>query len=137
MPGQAAPGEVRPVAEIDHAPREAFIHRHIRLAGERVARVKPGAVTPHALFVAQRLDERLAQRDAAILDGVVVVHLDVTVATQVQVHRRVLCEQCQHVIEERDAGVDFRFASAVDVQAEPNLRLAGVAFDLCLSWLHS
>ena len=127
---------MRPVAEVDHAAREALVHRHVRLAGERVTRVEPGAVTPHALLVAKRPGERLAKRDAAVLDGVMMIHLDVAVATQVEIHRRVLREQRQHVIEERNAGVDFRLAPAVDVQAEPNLRLAGVAFNLCLAWLH-
>ena len=98
--------------------------------------MKAGTVTPHALLVAQGLDECLAKRDAAILDRVVMIHLDVAVAPEVQVHRRVLREQRQHVVKERDTGGNLRLALAVDVEAEPDLCLRGVAFDLCLARLH-
>jgi hypothetical protein len=73
---------------------------------ERSARVKARAVTADALLVAQRLRERLAERDAAILHGVVRVHREITFTAQVQIHHGVLGEQSQHVVEERDAGAD-------------------------------
>src|ERR1019366_2770616 len=51
---QPAPDEMRPAAEIHHAAREAFVHRHIRLAGERILRMKTVAITADAAFVAER-----------------------------------------------------------------------------------
>src|SRR6266576_4975695 len=56
---QTAPDQMRPAAEINHAPRQAFIHRHEGLAGEWIARVKSRAVTAKPALVPQRLDERL------------------------------------------------------------------------------
>ncbi len=38
-----------------------------------------------------------------------------------------LGKQCEHVVEERNAGGNLRLAFAIDVEVEPNLRLAGVA----------
>ena len=60
---------------------------------------------PDARLVAERLGERGADRDAAVLDGVVAVDLQVALARDVEVPPGVLAELLQHVVEERDAGV--------------------------------
>src|SRR5262245_46933627 len=52
---QLAPDQMRASAEVDHAASQAFIHRNVGFAGERVARVKPGSVTANAFLVTQRL----------------------------------------------------------------------------------
>ena len=49
---QATPNEVRPIAEINHAPCKAFVHWDERLTSKWIARIEPGAVTPDTLLVA-------------------------------------------------------------------------------------
>jgi len=49
--------------------------------------MKTRTVTADALFVTQRARERLAERDAAILDRVMGVHFQITAAAQLQIHR--------------------------------------------------
>ena len=107
------------------------------LASERISRIKASAVTPDAAFVAERLRERLPERDAAILDGVVRVHLDVAFADQFQIHHGMFGEQREHVVEERDAGADGGFAGAIHIEGELNLRLARDAVDLRLPRFHA
>ena len=57
------------------------------------------------------------------------VHFEVAVAAQVEVHRGMLGEQGEHVVEKGDAGVDFGFALAVEIKRDGNLGFERVAFD--------
>src|SRR5687768_13079233 len=57
---QPAPNQAGTAAEIDDTSREAFIHRHIALASERIARIESRPVTANAFLVAQRLRKSLA-----------------------------------------------------------------------------
>ena len=98
--------------------------------------MKPRAVTADAPFVAERERERLAERDAAILDRVMGVHFEVAFAAQLQIHRRVFGEQHQHVVEKRDAGFNRGFSPAVEVEADGDAGFFGVARDFCLPDFH-
>ena len=117
---------MRPSAKINDAAGEAFIHRHVSLTRKRIFWMKAGAVTAKAALVAQGDGEGLPQGDAAILDGVVRVHLQIAGATEFQIHRRVFREQREHVVEKGDAGFDRGFALAVKVQADGNAGFPGV-----------
>src|SRR5436190_1369265 len=77
----AAPNQVRPAAEIDDTPRKAFIHGHMRLAPERISRIKTGPISPNAFFISQRLNKSLPKGNPAIFDRVMRVHLEVAFAT--------------------------------------------------------
>ena len=63
-----------------------------------------------------------AERDAAVLHGVVAVDLQVARARHVEVEPRVLAELLEHVVEERDAGVGGRRARPVEVRARRRCR---------------
>jgi len=126
---QPAPDEVRPAAEIHHAAGETFIHRHIGFAGEGIFRMKAVAVAADAALVAERDGDGLAERDAAVLNGVVRVHGEIAGAAQIQIHRRVLRKQREHVVKEGNAGFDFGFSRAVEVEAEGNFGFQRVPFD--------
>src|SRR6185437_10493043 len=67
-------------------------------------------------LVAERLAQRLAERDRGVLDGVVRVYLDVAVRADPQVNAAVLAELAQHVVEERHAGRDIAGTRAVEVE---------------------
>ena len=138
--GQVAhstPDQKRPTAEIDYASREAFIHRHITFAGKRIPRVETGAIAANPFLVAERFQEGLAQSDAAILDGVVSVHLEVAFATQVQIDHRMLRKERQHVVEKRDAGFDQRFPAPVNVQFDKDVRLFADSLHLSVPLFHT
>ena len=94
------------------------------------------AVAADAALVAERERKRLAERDAAIFHGVVRVHGQVAVAAQFQIHRRVFGKQREHVVEKRDAGFDFGFSPAVEIEADGNFGFQRVAFDFGLPRFH-
>ena len=87
------------------------------------------AVAPDAPFVAERLDERLAERDTAVLDRVVGVDMEVAFAAELQVADRMLGERREHVVEESDAGLHIGLALAVDGQGQGDVRLGCGASD--------
>src|SRR5882724_10096445 len=83
---QSAPDEVRPSAEIHDTAGETFVHRHKGFAGERIFRMKAVAVAPDAALVTKRDGHGLPQRDPTVLNGVMRIHSEVTVANQLQIH---------------------------------------------------
>jgi len=133
---QPAPDEVRPPAEIHHAAREAFIHRHIGFTGKRIFWMEAVAVTTNAAFVAERGGEGLSERDTAILDGVVRVHGQIAVTFQLEINHGVLGKQREHVVEERDAGFDGGFAFAIEVELDGYFRFQRVALDFGAARFH-
>ena len=86
----------RPPRNVDRDAGQRLVHRHVhaRIAGD-------------ALHVAERLLHRLAERDADVLGGVVVVDVQVALGLHGDVDARVAREQVEHVIEEADAGRDL------------------------------
>ena len=87
---------VRPPAKIDGGDSERLVHRHHEV---------PGAID--AAAGAERLSDRLAERDPDVLDGVVLVHVEIAVRLQREIERAVARHQLQHVIEEADPGGDL------------------------------
>src|SRR6266480_3804408 len=71
--------------------------------------------------------ERLAKDDADVLDGVVLIDVDVPLRLDGEVHEPVLGERLEHVAEERDRRRDLRRAGAVEPQRQRDLRLFGLA----------
>ena len=96
-----------PAAQIERGGDQRLFHRQREVA-----------VAADAGLVAQGLLQRLAEADAHVLDRVVLIDVQVALGLNVQVDRRVLGQQRQHVIEEADAGGDLRCARAVEVQLE-------------------
>ena len=105
-------------AEVDDAERERLVQRRRRVA--EAADAGP---------VAERPVECLAERDAGVLDGVVLVDVEVAVDLQVEVHAGVERERVQHVVEEADAGRDGRATGAVDHEPRRDAGLARRARD--------
>ena len=62
------------------------------------------AVAGDVRLVAQRLAERPSEREANVLGGVVVVHMQVAGAAHVQPEAAVAGEQVEHMVEEAKAG---------------------------------
>ena len=112
--------EVRPAGEVDRGLHEHLVHRD-----------RGVAVAGDAALVAQRLGERLAQRDRDVLDGVVGVDVQVAVGLHGEVDAAVLGQRGEHVVVEPDAGGDVDRAGAVEVDLDDELGLAGGPLDAC------
>ncbi len=61
------------------------------------------------------LPQRLAERKGAVLDGVVLVDVQIAAAAQRELKAAVLGELLEHVIEEADAGGDAARRVAVEL----------------------
>ena len=72
---------------------QRLVHRHHEVAGAH-----------DAALVAERLVESLAERDADVLDRVVLIDVEIARGMQFQIEAAVPREQLQHVIEEANAG---------------------------------
>ena len=114
-----APGEV------DHRARQRLVERRER-------RAEAGDAAPRA----QRLIERLAERQRAVLDRVVVVDLEVAGAGEPEIEPGVPGERAQHVVEKADAALDLALAAAVEGELDRDPGLEGLAGDLGLARAH-
>ena len=110
--------EVGPAGQVDGDLGERLVQRDARVR-------EP----PDARLVAQRLAERLAERDRGVLDRVVAVDVQVAGGLGGQVERAVLPELGQHVVEEPDAGGHVDLAGAVEVDLDEDLGLLGPPLD--------
>ena len=80
--------EIRATRPVQRRGRLRFVHRQ----GETVAL--------HAALVAQRLPQRLSQRQRAVFDGVVFVDMQIAFAAQAQRKAAVLAQLFQHMVVE-------------------------------------
>jgi len=111
------PDQVGALAEVKARTAERLVHRDIGVAKAR-----------DAGKIAQRLEDRLADDDACILDGMVHVDVQVALAAHSEVDGGMLGKAFQHVIEEADTGFDIGLARAIEIEGDRNigfLRLAG------------
>src|SRR5579859_634934 len=105
---------------------QRFVHGHQR-----------PAITPNPALVAQRLYERLSQRNTDVLDRVMRIHIEVALRLDGQITQRMLGQQRQHVIEEWDPGRHVRLAAAINRECQRNLCLRRIALNLSASFSHS
>ena len=98
--------------------------------GQRLVHRDEGVPEPaDALLVAEGLAEGLAQRDRGVLDGVMRLDLDIALGAHGEVEAGVAAQRCEHVVIERDAGVDVDLPGAVEVEFDDDLGFLGAAFD--------
>jgi hypothetical protein len=110
--------EVGAAGQVDGHLGDGFVDRDQRIAEPL-----------HAGAVAPCLGQRLAQRDAGVLHGVVGVDLQVALGRDGQVQATVAAQLVQHVVEERHPGVDIAGAGPVEVDLDQDLRLLGGPLD--------
>jgi hypothetical protein len=96
-------GKRRAAAEVDGGDGQRLVHGHEEISGAQ-----------NAAFVAERAIEGLAQRDAHIFNGVVLIDVEIAVAPELEIECAVAREELKHVIEKADAGRDFVLAAAFD-----------------------
>ena len=83
------------------------------------------------------VEHRLAERDADVFDGVVLIDVEVARGLHLQVEAAVARDQIQHVIEKADAGAVVVAALAVEGQRHLDLRLGRPAIDYAARPLHA
>lgn len=104
--------------EVDDHARQRFVQRDVGMA-----------VAKDALFVADGLGERLAQSDADVLHGVVVVDVQVALALDVQVDQPVPGDLVKHVLKKRNADIESGLSGAIQVDRGFDLGFQSVALD--------
>ena len=81
-------------------------------------------------LVTESVAQRLAESQTDVLDGVVLVDLEIAARLHGQIEEPVPREAVEHVVEERHTGLDDRLAAAVDVDLDLHVGLFGLAADL-------
>src|SRR5690554_2951042 len=117
--------QTRAAGEIDDHAGQGFIQGHVGVA-----------VTADAFLVAHRLLERLAEGDADIFHGVVVVDVEVALAGDVQVYQAVAGNLVHHVVKEGHTGVKAGFAGAIEIDLDGNLGFKGISLYPSLAFSH-
>lgn len=109
---------MRPPGQVEHDPRQRLVHRN-----QGVAEASYPALVTQGVF------QRLAKRESHILHGVMGVNLQVAPGRQRQADTAMTGTCRQHVVEERQPGLDTHLAVAVEVHGHGNVRFTGLALD--------
>jgi hypothetical protein len=98
--------------------------------------MKARSVSPDAPLIAQCLAESLPERDAAILNGMMRIHFQVALASEVQIYHSVPRKQAQHVVEEWDSRPHRGLPATIHSQFDSDARFIGRASHLCTALIH-
>jgi len=111
--------------EVDHHARQRLVQRHIGVA-----------VAADAFLVADGLGKRLAEGDADVFDGVVVVDVQVAAGLDGHVDQAVTGNLVEHVLKEGNPDVEIGLASAIEIDGDLDLGFQRVARDAGLTLSH-
>src|SRR6266852_7580571 len=95
----------RATAKIDVRGGQRFVHGHQKVSG-----------TQNAAAIAERGVHGFSQRDAGVLDGVVLIHVEVALDAQAQVQATTTRDQIEHVVEETNARGNVGLTASVEIQ---------------------
>ena len=96
--------------QIQHHAAQGFVQRHLAVA-----------IAAYAHFVAYGLLQGLAQGDADVFNGVVVINVQIAFASDVHVYHAVAADLIEHVFQERDAGIKTTDAFTIQIDADTDL----------------
>ena len=82
--------------------------------------------------ISQGLGKGLAQSDAHILVGVMVVDMRVTNGMDIEINQSVAADLVKHVIKKRHTGAHLATAAAIEIQTHPDIGFAGDPVNLTL-----
>ena len=103
---------------VDRHPRERLVHGHVHIG-----------VAGDAFHVAERLLDRLPERDTDVLGGMVVVDVQVALGLDGEIDAGMARQKLEHVVEKADAGRDRASPAAVDVDHDLDIGFLGGAID--------
>src|SRR5215217_2493346 len=81
-----------------------------------------------AQFIAYRLRKSLTQSNTGILNGMVLINMQVAIRFDAQVYTTMTGNLVQHVVKEIQPCVDVRLTRPIQVNINTDLRLIGIAF---------
>ena len=101
-------------AKIDSGRGESFVHGHEEIAGPEDAFAIPeGGI------------DGLTESNADVFDGVMLIDVEIAGCFEAQIEPAVAGDKVEHMVEKGDAGGDFGFAAAVEIQAEGDFGFFG------------
>ena len=101
-------------AEVDRRKTKRLIHGHQKIAGAQDSK-----------FVAESVVKGLAQHDADIFHGVMLINVQISFCFELQVKCSVASEKFQHVVQKTNAGRDFVSPVAIDGQGYLDISFCG------------
>ncbi len=110
------PDEVGAARNIQHNARKSFVHRRMGFA----IPANPG-------LIAERLCQRLTQRQRAVFGGVVLIDVQIARDLHRHIDQRMAAELFDHVIEKADPGVNVIGARAIEIHLDDNVGFLGFA----------
>src|SRR5580698_3084273 len=113
-------GEGSTATKIDGGNGQRFIHGHDEISG-----------TQNAALVAERAVKRLAKRNTHVFDRVVLIHIEIAIAFEVEIEGAVARKQLQHVIEEANTGRNLVTALAFNGEFKLDARFSGISYNHC------
>ena len=84
-------------------------------------------------LVAERLRERLAERDAGVFNRMMIVDMAIALGADGHIDERMASQLIEHVVEKADAGRNVGRARSVEVDGDLDARLLGFACDRALA----
>src|SRR5208337_304254 len=102
--------KISPPAQIDRTGDQRLVHRQREMA-----------VAANSGPIAQGLTYGQPQADADVLDGVMLIDVQVALGLDNQVNGGMLGQEREHVIEEADASRDLAAAAAVEIDFKPDI----------------
>src|SRR5277367_1599494 len=114
----AATHAIGAASQIDRCSCEGFVHGHQEIPGAQ-----------DASLCTERLEHRFSERDARVLDGVVLIDVEIAFGCERQIEGPVACNEIEHVVEKADSGGDARVTSPIEIQTDADVRLVGLAMD--------
>src|SRR5580658_548537 len=113
---------VRAATQINRRSRKRFIHGHQKVSSAQNAALR-----------SQRLQHRFAKHDAHILDGVMLIDIEIAARLQIEVKSPMARNEFKHVVEKTYTGADARFSAPVEIKAQADVRLGSLAMDAGLT----
>ena len=114
--------EIGPSGKVQHNAGQCLIHG-----------AEEGAVAADALLISQRFEEHGAQGNAQVFNGVMVVHFQVPLAGEGNIHAAVTGKEVHHVVEETDTRGSLKAPFSIDDKGNGNVCLPCFSMNLCLS----
>jgi hypothetical protein len=98
------PHKAYAVAKVNTHTAQSLVHRH-----------KVKAVAFNALLVTEAFHEGLAKHNGNVFHAMVHIHVDIALASQIQVNATVNLEQIKHMVQEAVTGINLARSTIIQV----------------------
>ena len=88
------------------------------------------AIALYSTFVTQCLHDAFSQCEPCVFNGMMFIHIKISIAADIEVHHTMLGYLLQHVIEKSQTRLDITFPIAIQIDAYMNVSLFGSTSNL-------